>query len=46
MITTNENYNVDEIVPKLKEYRVGDVVTDDYMLRERSSSWRWPEGCA
>ena len=27
MITTNENYNVDEIVPKLKEYRVGDVVT-------------------
>lgn len=27
MITTNENYNVDEIVSKLKEYRVGDVVT-------------------
>ena len=27
MITTNENYNVDEIIPKLKEYRVGDVVT-------------------
>ena len=27
MITTNENYNVDEIVPKLKEYSVGDVVT-------------------
>ena len=27
MITTNGNYNVDEIVPKLKEYRVGDVVT-------------------
>lgn len=27
MITTNENYNMDEIIPKLKEYKVGDVVT-------------------
>ena len=27
MITTNENYNLEEILPKLKEYRVGDVVS-------------------
>ncbi len=27
MITTNENYNLDEILPKLKEYRTGDVVS-------------------
>ena len=28
MITTNENYNLDEILPKLKEYVVGDVVSE------------------
>lgn len=27
MITTNEDYRLDEIIPKLKEYTVGDVVT-------------------
>ncbi len=27
MITTNENYNLDEIIPKLKEYRTKDVVS-------------------
>ena len=27
MITTNENYNLEEILPKLKTYRVGDVVS-------------------
>ena len=27
MITTNEEYRLDEIIPKLKEYTVGDVVT-------------------
>ena len=27
MITTNENYNLEEILPKLKAYRVGDVVS-------------------
>lgn len=27
MITTNENYDLDEILPRLKEYRVGDVVS-------------------
>ncbi len=27
MITTNENYDLGEILPKLKEYTVGDVVT-------------------
>ena len=27
MITTNEDYNLDEIIPKLKEYTVGDVVS-------------------
>ena len=27
MITTNENYNLDEIIPKLKAYRTGDVVS-------------------
>ena len=26
MITTNENYNLDEILPKLKEYKTGNVV--------------------
>lgn len=26
MITTNENYNLDEILPRLKEYTTGDVV--------------------
>lgn len=26
MITTNENYNIDEIIPKLKEYTTGKVV--------------------
>lgn len=26
MITTNENYNVDEIIPRLKEYTTGNVV--------------------
>ena len=27
MITTDENYNLDDILPKLKEYKVGDVVS-------------------
>ncbi|MBQ2466829.1 MAG: carbamoyl phosphate synthase small subunit [Lachnospiraceae bacterium] len=27
MITTNENYNLEEILPRLKEYRTGDVVS-------------------
>ncbi len=27
MITTNENYNLEEILPKIKAYRVGDVVS-------------------
>ncbi len=27
MITTNENYDLDEIIPKLKAYSVGDVVS-------------------
>ncbi|MDO4312556.1 MAG: carbamoyl phosphate synthase small subunit [Eubacteriales bacterium] len=27
MITTNENYNLDEVVPKLKAYSIGDVVS-------------------
>ncbi len=27
MITTNENYNLDEILPRLKAYRTGDVVS-------------------
>lgn len=26
MITTNENYNLDEIIPKLKAYTTGNVV--------------------
>ena len=26
MITTNENYNLDEIIPRIKEYRTGNVV--------------------
>lgn len=27
MITTNENYNMEEVLPKLKSYKVGDVVS-------------------
>ena len=27
MITTNENYNLDEVLPKLHAYKVGDVVS-------------------
>lgn len=39
MITTNENYNLDEILPKIKEYRVTGVVkkvscTEKKELRE------------
>ncbi len=39
MITTNENYNLDEILPKLKAYTVGDVVSkvtcaEKYVLKE------------
>ena len=45
MITTNENYDLDEIVPKLKEYRVGDVVTVTTCSEKECSSWRWPESC-
>ena len=26
MITTNENYKLDEIIPRIKEYRTGNVV--------------------
>lgn len=26
MITTNENYNLDEVLPKIKEYKVTGVV--------------------
>lgn len=26
MITTNENYNIEEIIPKLKAYTTGNVV--------------------
>lgn len=28
MITVNENYNLDEIIPKLKEYKIGNVVME------------------
>lgn len=28
MITTNENYNLDEVLPKLHAYKVGDVVSN------------------
>ena len=28
MITTNENYDLDEILPKLKAYKIGDVVSE------------------
>lgn len=27
MVTTNENYNIEEILPKLKAYETGDVVS-------------------
>ena len=26
MITTNDNYNIEEIIPRLKEYTTGNVV--------------------
>ena len=35
MITTNENYDLDEIIPKLKAYEVGNVV-DEVTCREPS----------
>lgn len=35
MITTNENYNVETIIPKLKEYRTGNVV-DQVTCDEKS----------
>lgn len=33
MITTNENYNLDEIIPKLKEYTVTGVVKRFHVTR-------------
>ncbi len=35
MITTNENYNLDEIIPKLKAYTTGKVV-EKVTCREKS----------
>lgn len=40
MITTNESYNLDEILPKLKAYRTGDVVskvTCDQIIKVQGS---------
>lgn len=35
MITTNENYSLDEVIPKIKEYRTGNVV-DKVTCSEKS----------
>ena len=35
MITTNENYNLDEIIPRLKEYNTGNVVDKVTCDKER-----------
>lgn len=44
MITTNENYNLDEIIPKLKAYTVGDVVSkvtcdENMFFQEKNLKW-------
>ncbi len=44
MITTNENYNLDEILPKLKAYTVGDVVSK-VTCEEKYVLGQWTEGC-
>ncbi len=33
MITTNPDYNLDEILPKLKAYTVTDVVKTDHVTK-------------
>ena len=46
MITTNENYNVDEIIPRLKEYRTGNVVDKVTCTEKRCIRRRRKESCA
>lgn len=50
MITTNENYNIEEIIPKLKAYTTGNVVdkvtcTEKRVLKSRkcpeTKKWRF-----
>lgn len=45
MITTNENYNIEEIIPKLKAYTTGNVVdkvtcTEKRVLKSREMPLR------
>lgn len=49
MITTNENYNLDEIIPRLKEYTVGDVVSkvtcqEKSVIKANECKSVYPEG--
>lgn len=44
MITTNENYNLDEIIPKLKAYTTGNVV-DKVTCTEKRFKGPRKEGC-
>ena len=42
MITTNDNYNIEEIIPRLKEYTTGNVVdkvtcSEKRVLKEKAS---------
>ncbi len=43
MITTNENYNIDEIIPKLKAYTTGNVVDKVTCTEKRVLSREMPE---
>ena len=44
MITTNENYNIEEIIPKLKAYTTGNVV-DKVTCEEKASIKRRRKTC-
>ena len=41
MITTNPDFNLDEILPKLKEYTVTDAVKTVSRTEKEQFQWRW-----
>ncbi len=45
MITTNENYNLDEIIPKLKAYTTGNVVDKVTCTEKKVLKGPRKEGC-
>ena len=46
MITVNENYNLDEIIPRLKAYTTGKVVEKVTCRGERRSQGKRTKGCS